>query len=194
MGQIVRIPDLNMKESFLHEIVRELREGKTILYPTDTVWGLGCDAWNDEAVNKVFEIKQRSRNKAMIILVSSVAMLHRYTDLIPDIVHNSADPVTMIYESTHDLPKHLLSDDGSVAIRIVRHPEIARIIEALGRPIISTSANVSGESPAQRLSDVNPRIKKEVDIVFPESMDIYGRSIPSSIYKVAHNGTLIQLR
>ncbi|HVN57621.1 MAG TPA: L-threonylcarbamoyladenylate synthase [Bacteroidales bacterium] len=133
----------------LKNAVKCLREGKVILYPTDTVWGLGCDATNREAVSEIFRIKQRSDSKSLLVLVNSEFMLERYVREIPEaasmITALSDKPVTIVYPGGKNLAEGITAPDGSVGIRITSDPFCIRLIELLRKPLVSTSANISGE-------------------------------------------------
>lgn len=132
----------------MEKIIEILKSGGTILYPTDTIWGIGCDATNIEAVNKIFDIKKREKNKSMIILVESEKRLQDLVD-VPEmaweIIDLSEKPVTIVYENPRGLPKELLAEDGSIGIRLVKNDFCKKLITKLNKPLVSTSANFSGE-------------------------------------------------
>lgn len=158
-----------MIEKEVENAVKVLKSGGTILYPTDTIWGIGCDATNFKAIEKVFKIKARPNDKSMIILVDDVDMLYHYVEkippIIPDLLRSIEEPTTVIYPGARNLPKNIIAHDGTAAIRIVRHEFCQRLISAFGKPIISTSANISGESVALVFNDISPRIIKSVDYI-----------------------------
>uniref|UniRef100_UPI0025E58167 L-threonylcarbamoyladenylate synthase n=1 Tax=uncultured Chryseobacterium sp. TaxID=259322 RepID=UPI0025E58167 len=145
----------------MNNIINILKSGGTILYPTDTIWGIGCDATNIEAVNKIFEIKKREKNKSMIILVESEKRLQDLVD-VPEmaweIIDLSEKPVTIVYENPRGLPKELLAEDGSIGIRRVKNDFCKKLITKLNRPLISTSANFSGEKSPLKFSDISPEM------------------------------------
>lgn len=174
-----------------------LKEGKTLLYPTDTVWGIGCDINNEEAVNKIYKIKKRAQDKSFILLVESVAMLERYIRNIPDVCYDLIDltekPLTIIYETPTGLPPYLLAADGSIGIRVTTDPNCRKLIQALRRPLVSTSANVSGEPPATCFKEINEDIKSGVDLILHKRMDEIMRT-PSSIIMVGENGKVKVIR
>jgi L-threonylcarbamoyladenylate synthase len=132
----------------MEHIIEILKSGGTILYPTDTIWGIGCDATNIEAVNKIFDIKKREKNKSMIILVESEKRLQDLVD-VPEmaweIIDLSEKPVTIVYENPRGLPKELLAEDGSIGIRLIKNDFCKKLISKLNRPLVSTSANFSGK-------------------------------------------------
>jgi len=145
-----------------------LRQGKTLLYPTDTVWGLGCDATDEAAIEHIFEIKHRPANKSLIVLVDSVEMLQEYVTEIPqtaiDIIRNTTKPTTIIYPESKGLA-HNISADRSVGIRIVNDEFCREMIHLLGKPIVSTSANISGEPTPHTFKEISQEIKDSVDYI-----------------------------
>ncbi|MDL2326679.1 threonylcarbamoyl-AMP synthase [Bacteroidales bacterium OttesenSCG-928-A14] len=149
-----------------------LKQGKIILYPTDTIWGIGCDATNEEAIARLFRIKQRSENKSMLILLDKSDRLPLYVGKIPliawDLLSHAYRPTTFIYPTAINLPKQLIHPDGTIAIRIVNDPFCKKLIAGLGKPIISTSANLSGQEAPQTFSDISPDLFNKVDHVVPE--------------------------
>tara|TARA_B110000008_G_scaffold1836_1_gene1747 strand:- start:3130 stop:3687 length:558 start_codon:yes stop_codon:yes gene_type:complete len=150
-------------------VVRTLSLGKTILYPTDTVWGLGCDATSIDAVAKIFKLKNREESKSLVVLVSSIEMLHTYVDAVPqkaiDIISTAKKPTTIIYSYPKGLAANAIALDNTIAIRIPSHDYCLDIINKLGKPIISTSANISGESTPKSFSEISPPILEGVDYI-----------------------------
>lgn len=150
-------------------IVCTLSLGKTILYPTDTVWGLGCDATNIDAVAKIFKLKNRVESKSLVVLVSSMEMLRTYVDTVPqkaiDIISKTKKPTTIIYSNPKGLATNAIALDNTIAIRIPSHDYCLEIINKLGKPIISTSANISGESTPKSFSEISLPILEGVDYV-----------------------------
>ncbi len=142
----------------MEPIIEILKSGGTILYPTDTIWGIGCDATNIEAVNKIFEIKNVRENKSMIILVESEKRLQDLVD-VPEmaweIIDLSEKPVTIVYENPRGLPKELLAEDGSIGIRLVKNDFCKKLITKLNKPLVSTSANFSGDKSPLKFSDIS---------------------------------------
>jgi len=168
-----------------------LRDGKTILYPTDTVWGLGCDATNEEAVARIFTIKKRSESKSLVILVDSLEMLRNYTEKIPkevlEILKYSERPTTIIYSSSLGLAKNVIAKDNTVAIRVVKHNFCKQLIKSFGKPIVSTSANISGIPSPQSFKEINKSILDAVDYVVNLQLDAIAKT-PSRIIKMNKNG------
>lgn len=193
-------------EEILAEALRTLREGGTILYPTDTVWGLGCDATNADAVARIFEIKQRSDSKSLVLLASDLDMVAKFVKEIPDIAIDLVEvndaPMTIIYpgavcSETGDkwhLASSCVAADGSVGIRIPLMDWCRQLAFKLGRPVVSTSANISGEPTPQRFSDIPQEIKDAVDFVVPPSVDTQSRGKASQILKVGLRGEIEIIR
>lgn len=174
-----------------------LKEGKTLLYPTDTIWGIGCDATNEEAINQVYEIKNRPKNKSFIVLVNSVAMLERYVSEFPEVCYDLIDltekPLTIIYDRPIGLPNTLLASDGSLGIRVTKDPICTKIIQGLRKPLVSTSANISGEPNAKSFHDINSKIKESVDMILEERWD-ETMNQPSSIIKIGADHSVKVIR
>lgn len=184
--------DVTVKQAIEH-----LKQGKTLLYPTDTIWGIGCDATNGKAIDNIKKIKQRSPNKSFIILVDSVAMLERYVLDFPDVCYDLIDyalhPLTIIYDHPQGLPKELLAENGSLGIRVTKDKFCRQIIQGLRKPLVSTSANLSGEATGTCFNDINQVIKDEVDIILDERKEEV-RTTPSKIIKIKGNGTISFIR
>jgi len=193
-------------EEILAEALRVVREGGTVLYPTDTVWGLGCDATNAAAVARIFEIKQRSGSKSLVLLASDLDMVAKYVKEIPsiavDLVEVNDAPMTIIYpgaicSETGDkwhLAASCVAADGTVGIRIPLAPWCQQLVFKLGRPLVSTSANISGEPTPQRFSDIPQEIKDAVDFVVPPSVDTASTGRASQILKVGLRGEIEIIR
>lgn len=164
-----------------------LKNGGTILYPTDTIWGIGCDATNIEAINKIFEIKKRDKNKSMIILVESEKRLQDLVD-VPEmaweIIDLSEKPVTIVYDNPRGLPKELLAEDGSIGIRLVKDDFCKKLISKLNRPLVSTSANFSGEKSPLKFADINPEIIDLVDFAVEEQREKISKWEGSSVIRI----------
>lgn len=158
-----------MSLPILHETVAALIEGKSILYPTDTVWGIGCDATNFEAVSAVYKIKQREESKSLIILVSSIEMLLDYVNTVPEmaleLVSISKKPTTIIYRDPKYLSANCIASDNTIAIRIVQDDFCRQLISEFGKPIVSTSANTSGEGTPKSFSEISKTILHSVDYI-----------------------------
>jgi L-threonylcarbamoyladenylate synthase len=164
-----------------------LRSGGIILYPTDTVWGLGCDATNKEAVQKIYSLKKRRDNKTMIVLVADERELMQYVaapDLsVFDFIQQQTRPTTVIYEGALGLADNLVADDGSIAIRIVQDDFCRHLIKRLRKPIVSTSANISGAITPKTFSEISEEIKTGVDYVVRWRQDDEQTSQPSQIMR-----------
>ena len=175
-----------------------LRAGGTILYPTDTIWGIGCDATNDEAVNKIYRIKRRSGDKSQIILLDSANKLPLYVESLPlitwDLLRNITTPLTIIYPKGKNLAPNILGEDGSVAIRIVNHDFCREMIREFGKPIVSTSANLSGDPNPQSFQAINPAILGCVDYTVASYHDVVSSLRPSRIIKLYENGEFDVIR
>ena len=153
----------------INEAVKILRKGGIILYPTDTVWGIGCDATNAEAVAKIYRIKQRSEAKALITLVADLNTLERTVEGIPEVAYDliefSQKPITLIYDKGIGVASNLLAQDGSLAVRLTREPFSAALCRALRRPLVSTSANISSQPTPATFSEISDDIKNSVDYI-----------------------------
>ena len=196
-------------EEILAEALKTLRAGGTILYPTDTVWGLGCDATNPEAVARIYEIKQRADSKSLVLLASDLDMVARYVKEIPssavDLVEVNDAPMTLIYPGAiageagapgdkWHLAHNTVAEDGSVGIRIPLMDWCKQLVFKLGRPIVSTSANISGEPTPERFSEIDPAVKEAVDFVVPPSVDTQSTGKASQILKVGLKGEIEIIR
>jgi len=166
--------------------IAHLKNGEVILYPTDTVWGIGCDIFDEKAVRSIYKIKQREDSKSLIILVSSIEMLMEYVNVSKEIKKelDKDKPTTIIYTDIKRIPNYLLAKDGSVAIRIVKDAFCKELINQLGKPIISTSANVSGGVTPQIYSEISKTILSDVDYVVNWRQDDKTIVLPSKIIKV----------
>ncbi|WP_117884397.1 L-threonylcarbamoyladenylate synthase [Aureibaculum luteum] len=174
-----------------------LRLGKTILYPTDTVWGLGCDATNEKAVSRIFEIKNRNESKSLVILVDGIKMLKKHVSDISkevvEILNTSERPTTIIYNNPIGLAKNVIAKDNTVAIRIVKHDFCQKIIAAMGHPLVSTSANNSGMPTPNSFKEIDQSILEAVDYVVNLQLEKI-TTIPSRIIKISNNGEIIVIR
>ncbi|TDX87210.1 L-threonylcarbamoyladenylate synthase [Epilithonimonas xixisoli] len=179
------------------QALETLRSGGTILYPTDTIWGIGCDANNIEAIQKIFDIKKREANKSLIILVESEKRLQDLVD-VPEmawqIMDVSEKPVTIVYENPKNLPKELLAEDGSIGIRLVKNDFCKKLITKLNKPLVSTSANLSGQKSPLKFSDISDEIKNSVDYIVEEFHDEVSKFPGSSVIKVWNNSQIKILR
>ena len=172
--------------------------GGIILYPTDTIWGIGCDATNEKAVQRVYELKRRADNKAMLVLMDSEAKLDRYVSDVPDIAWDlisvSDKPLTIIYSSAKNLATNLLGADGSVGIRITNEEFSKKLCERFRKPLVSTSANVSGEPSPANFSEVSEVIKEGVDYIVSYRQDDTSKAAPSGIIKLGAGGLVQVIR
>ena len=172
--------------------------GGIILYPTDTIWGIGCDATNEKAVQRVYELKRRTDNKAMLVLMDSEAKLDRYVSDVPDIAWDlisvSDKPLTIIYSSAKNLATNLLGADGSVGIRITNEEFSKKLCERFRKPLVSTSANVSGEPSPANFSEVSEVIKEGVDYIVSYRQDDMSKDAPSGIIKFGAGGIVQVIR
>jgi len=178
--------------------VKTLNDGGLILYPTDTVWGIGCDATNEEAVKKVFELKKRVDTKAMIVLVNNEHAILDYVQVeglqVFDYIKGIHKPTTVIYQKAKNLATNLLAADGSVAIRICKDKFCQALIETFGRPIVSTSANISGYPTPLCFNDISLDITEGVNYVVKFRQDETEMQQPSSVVKWEADGTLVIIR
>ncbi len=178
--------------------VAVLKKGGLILYPTDTVWGIGCDATNEEAVNKIYALKKRSEEKSMIILVADESDILKYTNeatpVIFDYIKGINKPTTVIYEQAQNLAKNLINKDGSIAIRIVKDDFCQVLLSIFGKAIVSTSSNISGYPPPSFFEDVDIAIKDGVDYIVQHRQDDLKVASPSTVVKLAEDGTIKVIR
>lgn len=179
-------------ETEIENCITVLRKGGTILYPTDTVWGIGCDATNEKAVEEIFRIKRRSGSKSLIVLAADEKMLNRHVKEVPgvawDLIELSDKPLTIIYDEGLNLAKNVMADDGSIAVRIPKDEFCKKMIYKLGRPLVSTSANISGENVPRNFREINPEIKKSVGYVVHLRQNETLTANVSSIIKVGAGG------
>ncbi|HVD98674.1 MAG TPA: L-threonylcarbamoyladenylate synthase [Cytophagaceae bacterium] len=175
-----------------------LKAGKVILYPTDTIWGLGCDATNSSAVQHIFKIKKRDDSKALIILLDDLKKLNDYVVKVPDIawdiVEFSEMPLTVVYPKGKNVAQELLAENGSIAIRVTKDEFCKKLIRKLGRPLVSTSANISTEAFNGSFSDVNEEIKKNVDLIIRHRQQEKINATPSRIISLGLDGEIKFIR
>ena len=212
------------REEDIKNAIETMKRGGVILYPTDTVWGIGCDATNVEAVKRVYEIKQRDDSKALICLVDSDARLQRYFRHIPDVAWQLIDlqplgdgsfpaettaskfqpgknrplvaekPITLVLDGAINLAENLIAEDGSIGIRITNEPFSKELCYRFQKAIVSTSANISGEPAAQNYCDIDPRILEAVDYVCWSRRQEHKPHTPSRIIKLKANGEVTIIR
>jgi L-threonylcarbamoyladenylate synthase len=178
--------------------VEVLSSGGTLLYPTDTIWGLGCDATNKTAVEKIYKIKSRSEAKSLIILLDSIDNLSEYIEKVPDItadlLASISNPVTIIYSNARKLASNVIAQDGTIAIRIVKDDFCSELIRRFGKPIVSTSANISGQEPPAVFSQISDEIKNTTDYIVKYKQDYFTRSKPSTIIRLNDDGMYTIIR
>lgn len=182
----------------LRQAVKTLREGGVILYPTDTVWGLGCDATNAEAVAKVYAIKKRAESKSMLVLVDSAGRAGVYVKEIPDVAYDMMDladkPLTLILDGAKNLAGNLIAEDGSIGIRVTNEKFSHDLCSSFGKAVVSTSANISGQPAAAIFSEVSPEILSAVDYAVLFRRDDTSKAKPSSIVKLKADGQVTIIR
>ncbi|MGP2570641.1 L-threonylcarbamoyladenylate synthase [Ornithobacterium rhinotracheale] len=179
------------------KVAEILQDGGVILTHTDTTFGLSCLVSNQAAIDKIFEIKQRPKNKSFILLVDNPARLQQVVEvpeLAWDLMDLSEKPVSIVYDKILSLPKYVLAPDGSVAIRMAKDPVLQRIIGKVREPLISTSVNISGEAAPETFSQINPEILEKVDYILPEAKDFVPKFTSSSIIKLGIDGQVKVIR
>lgn len=186
------------QEADIVQCLKVLSAGGLILYPTDTVWGIGCDATNAEAVKRVYQLKQRDDSKALIVLIDSAEHLDHYVVDVPAIARELIDvavnPLTIIYEGAYNLAPNVLGAEDSVGIRIPNDEFCHRLCERYGKPIVSTSANVSGHPTAKTFAEIDAAIVQGVDYAVEYRRDDTSRHQPSNIILLSHEGTFKIIR
>lgn len=181
----------------IDQTIEVLKNGGTILYPTDTIWGLGCDATNEAACQKILSLKDRPNEKSFIVLMDGISMLEKYVPAFHEICYDLIDlaekPLTIIYPSAKGLAASVLAADGSVGIRITKDPICLKLIRSMRKPLVSTSANISGKSIPISFSEIDEIVKKGVDAVLEERTS-EKMTTPSQIIKIELNGTVKVIR
>lgn len=175
-----------------------MNKGGVILYPTDTIWGIGCDATNEEAVRRVYQIKQRSDSKAMLVLVDSPVKVDFYVQDVPevawDLIEVADKPLTIIYSGARNLASNLIAEDGSVGIRVTNEEFSKRLCQQFRKAIVSTSANISGQPSPANYSEITEELKSMVDYVVGYRQEEMGHPKPSSIIKLDKGGVIKIIR
>ncbi|HEX4888017.1 MAG TPA: L-threonylcarbamoyladenylate synthase [Luteibaculaceae bacterium] len=186
-----------MKE-VIDTAIETLKKGGIILYPTDTVWGIGCDATNPDAVAKIYALKKREDSKSMIVVVHNDGLLQRCVRAVPDqawqLIDVSDKPLTLVLDGAQGLASNLVATDGSIAIRRVNHAFCQALLSRFNKPIVSTSANVSGNPSPSSFQQIDPQIIAGVDFVVPREQEGAPTGQPSSIIKLALNGQITIIR
>lgn len=182
----------------IKKAIEVLKEGGIILYPTDTIWGIGCDATNEEAVEKLYAIKQRDKSKSMLILLDNPVKLQTYIQEVPDIAWDLIDltdkPLTIILDGAKNLATNLISNDGSIGIRITAEDFSRELCMRFRKPIVSTSANITGQPTPQSFNQIGPQILELVDYVVEYRQNEMSKQTPSSIIKLEANGNINIIR
>ena len=175
-----------------------MREGGVILYPTDTIWGIGCDATNEDAVRRVYEIKQRQDSKAMLVLVDSSVKVDFYVQDGPEVAWDLIDladkPLTIIYSGARNLAANLLAEDGSVGIRVTNEDFSKRLCQQFRKAVVSTSANISGQPSPRNFSEISEEVKSAVDYIVGYRQEEMSNPKPSSIIKLDKGGVIKIIR
>lgn len=198
MEEDINLHEERYDEADLKEAVRVMKEGGIILYPTDTVWGIGCDARNPDAIEKIFKLKRRPDSKSMLALVSSEGMLQRTVKEVPDIAWQLIDvavnPMTIIYDHPVGVADNLKAEDGSLGIRITSEKFSRALCERMRGPVVSTSANISGKPTPMTFSEISNEIKEGVDYVCKFRQDEKAKNKPSNIIKVTRGNVIKVIR
>ena len=184
--------------SDLREALDCLKKGGIILYPTDTIWGIGCDATNSEAVKRIFNLKKRADSKSMLVLVNNEAALERIVNEVPDVawqlLEASVNPLTVIYDNARGVAPELIAEDGTIGIRITKENFSNELCRRFGKPIVSTSANISGEKSPAFYKEISDEIKKGVDYIVAYRQDDDTKKTASNIIKLGKNGEVKIIR
>ncbi len=175
-----------------------LKTGGIILYPTDTIWGIGCDATNEKAVDRIYKIKKREDSKSMLVLMENPALLERYVTEVPeiawDLVEVATTPLTVIYPDAKNLAKNLISEDGSIGIRFTKEAFTTQLLQRFRKPLVSTSANISGEKSPVFFYEISEEIKNQVDYIVEYRQNDTTPAHPSSIIKLGAGGRIDIIR
>lgn len=182
----------------INRALEVLRKGGLILYPTDTIWGIGCDATNEDAVNRIYRIKKRDDSKSMLILLDSDSRLPSYVRDVPEIAWElneaSDEPLTIIYPGARNIASNLIASDGTAGIRITRDPFCNGLISRFRKPVVSTSANISGQPSPSIFEEITDEIKDSVDYIVNWRQDDSKKGTPSSIIKLDSSGRFTIIR
>lgn len=189
----------------MHEMIEDinkalevLRNGGIIVYPTETIWGIGCDATNEKAVSRIYAMKQRSDTKSMLVLIHNEALLSSYVEQVPDVAWDlleaATDPLTIIYPGAKNLAKNLISEDLTIGIRVTTDPFCSELLSRFRKPIVSTSANTSGTRAPGNFSEIEDAILTQADYVVQWRQEDMTRSKPSSVIKLGLGGEFSILR
>ncbi len=188
----------NNYQDDIRNCLRTLEQGGIIVYPTDTIWGVGCDATNHEAVKKIFAIKQRQEKKSMLVLVDDFERINDHVDKLPDVAESLATlsdrPVTIIYDNAINLAPNLVADDKTIGIRVAKDDFCEELIRRFRRPIVSTSANIAGEPFPRCYDDISREILDAADFVVGYRQDEISGAVPSSIIRLGSGGQVKIIR
>jgi len=192
---------MNQEDNFTKDVkkaVEVLQQGGIILYPTDTIWGIGCDATNAKAIKKIYDLKQRRASKSMIVLVEDEIRLRHHVGYVPETIYDLLEsvkkPISVIYPDAKNLSKEVIAEDGSIAIRITSHPFCQAMIRLLDKPIVSTSANISGTISPIAFQSIDKSIKENVDLVIPVCHETINEVKASTIIQLKDDGSFKVLR
>jgi len=187
-----------MLKEEINKAIEVLNSGGIILYPTDTIWGIGCDATNEAAVEKIFKLKGRDAGKSLIVLLDTENKLESYINEVPaiayDLIEYAENPLTIIYSGAKNLAKNVIHADGSLGIRIVKHQFCQQLIQKFRKPIVSTSANISGENSPTNFDEIAEEIVQGVDYVVNLEQDDTSIKRPSTIMKLEPDGRFAFIR
>lgn len=190
--------EIRYEREDMAQALEVLKKGGIILYPTDTIWGIGCDATNEEAVKKIYGLKQRSDSKSMLVLVGSEGELQRNVEEVPEaawmLIETAVNPITIIYDRPKGIARNLLAEDGSAGIRITSELFSRTLCNRLRHPIVSTSANISGKKTPVTFSEIDEGIKKGVDYIVRFRQNDISRHKSSNIIKVSDSGIIKIIR
>ncbi len=185
-------------KDYIQNCLSVLQSSGIILYPTDTIWGIGCDATVEKALKKIYQLKKREETKSMIILVSDEKMIRQYvsnpSEKLLEYLADQSTPTTAIFDNAINLPTSLVNTDGTIAIRIVRDEFCQALLQKLNKPLVSTSANISGEQYPQNFPEISEEIKNGVDYIVQHRQNDLKKYTPSSIIKLDASGEMIHLR
>lgn len=188
----------DVKQTDINQALETLRNGGLILYPTDTIWGIGCDATNPEAVERVFRLKGRDQAKSLIVLLDSDHKLQSYVTEVPDVAYQLIEyterPLTIVYSGAKNLAPNLLAPDGSIGIRIVKHPFCSPLLQRFRKPIVSTSANISGHPAPTNFGEIDQSVADGVDYVVTYGQDDTRRGVASIVMKLGAGGQFSFIR
>ena len=186
----------------MHNDIKQAKEtlikGGIICYPTDTIWGIGCDATNPEAVEKLYQIKQRDDSKSMLVILDDIGKIASYVEDMPDIAYDllevSTEPLTIIFSEAKNLAPNLIATDGSIGIRVIEHPWCKKLLQQFKKPIVSTSANFSKAMPSESFHQIDQKLLEKCDYVAEYERDATIGNKPSSIIKLGNSGQVEIIR